>query len=324
MLRTTARTALLGLSIAACDPTESGVDAPDDVTSGAAAEPRSRCVVATPGDVVAIAASDAGVAVASGNDGDEALVVHRAQGIDCALAWDDAPLAATRLLDLDDDGDVYLFPASAREPGVVSTMLPDAFAGLDSTIARVDADDDAITEVVSAGRGIWSFGISPAGDSAWVTACGPTGIFALGDGELTPTMTPPSTLWQQQPSVLTDDDTFWSIGTGTCDPDALTSDCGFALVRTTAAGSVEVGPTILDVGAGLEAARLARCGASVCGVLSRAIVRWDDDGDIERTITASDLDARPTERVLQVAGNHHGLYALLGDDTGTRVVFVPD
>lgn len=325
MLRTAVRTSLLGLSIAACDATGSEGGAPDvgDVTSGAAAEPRSRCVVATPGDVVAIAASDAGVAVASGRDGDDALVVHRAQGIDCALAWDDPPLAATRLLDLDDDGDVYLFPAETHEADVLSTLLPEFFAGLDGTIARVDADD-TIAEVVSAGRGIWSFGISPAGDTAWVTACGPTGIFALGDGDLAPTMTPPGTLWQQQPNVLTDDETFWSIGTGTCGTDPLSPACGFALVRTTTTGSTEVGPTILDVGAGFEAARLARCGTSVCGVLSRAIVRWDDDGNIERAISADDLGARTAERVLQVAGNHHGVYVLLGDDAGTRVVFVPD
>ncbi len=300
-------------------------DADDDTDDASASEPRSRCVVTTPGEVVAIAASDAGVAIAvvEGTDGDEPLVIHRAHGADCALAWDDAPLAAAALLDFDDDGDVYLFPAETRDADVLSTLLPEFFAGLDSTIARVDTDD-AIAEVVSAGRGIWSFGVSPSGDALWMTACGPTGIFTLDDDELTPTMPPPSTLWQQQPSVLTDDETFWSIGTGTCGTAPSSPACGFALVRTTATGSTEVGPTILDVGAGLEAARLARCGASVCGVLSRAIVRWDDDGHIERTISASDLGARTAERVLQVAGNHHGVYALLGDDAGTRVLFVPD
>ncbi|MBL8944085.1 MAG: hypothetical protein JNK45_13095, partial [Myxococcales bacterium] len=184
-------------------------DADDDTDDASASEPRSRCVVTTPGEVVAIAASDAGVAIAvvEGTDGDEPLVIHRAHGADCALAWDDAPLAAAAVLDFDDDGDVYLFPAETRDADVLSTLLPEFFAGLDSTIARVDTDD-AIAEVVSAGRGIWSFGVSPSGDALWMTACGPTGIFTLDDDELTPTMPPPSTLWQQQPSVLTDDETF--------------------------------------------------------------------------------------------------------------------
>lgn len=135
---------------------------------------------------------------------------------------------------------------------------------------------------------------------------------------------PPGTLWEQEPSVLADGQTFWSVGVGRClDGDALTPECGHAPVRTTPVGSEEVAATIVDLGAGFERATLARCGANVCGLFASGVIVWGVDGEVLRTIMPADALALPGETIAQVSGNDLGVYVLLRGEGDARVVFVP-
>lgn len=325
------------LSVVGCDADPGVAAAIDDAPELAPAGPpaivpdlapdlavtRARgCIVSAPDGVVSLIASASGVAfaVATGDADGPPLLVHRAFGQGCDLAADDrTPVAATELLDADDLGNLYVFPAGAGATGALSTMLPEESPT--SMVARVDPDD-RVTKLLPAGRGIWSFGVAPAGDALWVTACGPTGIFAMT--AMTPAMPSPETLWEQLPSVLTDDQTFWSVGVGTCDyPEPVHPDCGHALVRTTPAGSEEVAATIVDLGAGFEQAELTRCGPHVCGMVSRGVIVWNHDGAVLRTISRADALARQDEQIVQVSGNRSGVYVLLQSEGDARVVFVP-
>lgn len=283
-------------------------------------KPLTTCVVATPEGVIGMAAHRDGVVFIkpSTANGNPSVRAERSLGIGCELtAQPSAPVALESLLDVDDRGNLYGFPAEGQV-GEVSTMLPDEYPG--SMVAKVDAAGK-VTKLVAAGRGIWSFGVSPEGGSMWMTACGPTGVLSTADA--TQTMPPPETLWAQYPSVLTNDATFWSLGYGTCNRgEARTPDCGFPLVRTTLEGSQEVAATIVDFGAGYEESMLARCGTDVCGVFKSAVIVWDDAGKPIRTILLSEI-ASPSESIAQVSGNQHGVYVLLEGAAGARIVFVP-
>jgi hypothetical protein len=323
---------LAALALAACDPGPAHAPDPDPAPDPDAPAPvpadapapvpaDRRCLVDAPAGTESLLARAGGVvfAVATGDPGGPPLLLHRAAGDACDLVLDGEPIAASDLLDVDDRGAVYMFPADAGETAAVSTMLPDESP--ESMVVRVDPDD-RVTRLLSAGRGIWSFGVSPAGAALWVTACGPTGIFAA-DG-VTPAMTPPDTLWQQHPSVLTDDRTFWSVGHRVCPPgDPLTAACGFALVRTTPAGSADVATTLVDTSAGLEQATLTRCGPRVCGQLTDGVLVWDPDGRPLRTLSLADARALPGERLAQATGTADGVYLLLTGDRDPRVAFVP-
>jgi len=303
----------------------------DDETGAGAVEPGSvalaeACLVAAPEGVSSLAASDRGVVFAvttEGASGPEVLL-QRTHGEGCHLSADgQAPIAAEALLDADDAGNVYAFPASAGDPAIVSTMLPEFPEIGSGMVVKVDPGGN-VSERVSAWRGIWSFGVSPEGGTFQVTACGPTGIFAMAGSGLHVAIPPPQTLWEQMPAVLSNDRTLWSVGFRTCGvSEAVTPACGYALVRTTPEGSQDVGSTVVDFGAGFEQGTLARCGANVCGLFASGVAVWDPEGNVLRTFTASDVSARLGERITQVSGNHHGLYLLLRSEAGTRVVFVP-
>lgn len=318
----------VGLVILACDAPE-GLDGVDEGAEAdeidaardiAAATPRASCVVAAPAGVVTLAAGAAGVAVAVA-DTDDSVLVHRMRGEGCELVADGALVAAGELLDVDDLGNLYVFPAEAATPDVVSTMLPDEYPG--SMVARVGRDD-GVAKLLPAGRGIWSFGVTPAGDGLWVSACGPNGIFLIEGLAVAEAMPAPDTLWEQMPSVLTDQRTFWSVGVRTCDPgQGLTPACGYALVRTTPAGSEDLATTIVDFGAGFEQAKLARCGAHVCGVVAGGVTVWDGTGRVVRELSRTDALGSPGEVIVQASGAAGGVYVLLGGEAGGRVVFVP-
>ena len=316
----------LGLVLLACDAPEGvddvgvvdEVDEVDEVV-GVAVGPRRSCVVAAPAGVVSLVAGAAGVAFAVEDDG--AVLVHRMRGEGCALVADGALVAAGELLDVDDAGNLYVFPAGATSPDVVSTMLPDEYPG--SMVARVGLDD-SVSKLLDAGRGIWEFGVTPAGDGLWASACGPSGIFSVKGDAVEAAMAAPDTLWGQMPSVLADLRTFWSVGVRTCDPgDALTPECGYALVRTTPAGSEDVATTVVDFGAGFEQAILSRCGAHVCGTVAGGVTVWDRAGRVVRTITLADALGVSGEGFVQATGAAGGVYVLLRGDGGGRVVFVP-
>ena len=312
------------------------VDSPP-VTSEAA-RPASPCVVPTSPDFVSLMATSSGAVFVTmptsqpepadpESSVPEPLVhIQRARGVGCELSPDGtAPVSARRLRDVDDLGNLFVAPAEVSEPGFTSTALPDEAYG--DTVAKVDTAG-RVSAVLSAGRGIWDFGVSAAGGSLWVTACGPTGIFALGSdvpSQLTVALEPPDTLWEQMPSALTADHTFWSVGVRTTvSNEPLTPASGYALVRTTPEGSRDVGTTLVDFGKGFEQATLARCGSRVCGLFAGAVIVWGSEGEVLDTITASDLGALPSEHIAQVSGNQHGLYFTLSGAAGARVLFVPN
>lgn len=324
----------VGLVILACDApegvdeeagfdVEAGVDEVDEVDEAldiAAVPPGRSCVVAAPAGVVALAASASGVAVAVA-DTDASVLVHRLRGEGCELVADGALVAAGELLDIDDRGVLYVFPAEAAAPDVVSTMLPGEYPG--SMVARVGRDD-GVSKLLPAGRGIWGFGVTPAGDGLWVSACGPSGIFSIDGLTVADAMPAPDTLWAQMPGVLADERTFWSVGVRTCDPgQVVTPACGYALVRTTPAGSEDLATTIVDFGAGFEQATLARCGAHVCGVVAGGVTVWDGAGRVVRELSLADALGSPGEAIVEASGAAGGVYVLLRGEAGGRVVFVP-
>ncbi len=276
------------------------------------------CTVDLPTDVIGLRANDDGVVYSVGTGGD-GVVIQRAVGVGCALQETPARIAARELLDLDNHGNLYVFPAPGTRTAA-STMLPDTPFG--DVVTRVGTDG-SLVNVVSAGRGIWDFSVAPDGDALWMTACGPTGVFDLADdGTMTVAETPlPESLWAQMSSVLTDAHTFWSVGFRTGDGCDDAMGCGYALVRADAAGGVDVGSTVMDLGDGVEHATLLRCGRRVCGITGSAVVAWDDDGAIATTVLSSSI-ARPGESIVGVTGNRHGLYIQLVGDGGTRIVFV--
>jgi hypothetical protein len=280
------------------------------------------CEVPGSDKILTMVATSAGLVVGLASPDPGGLTVWRWAGEGCALAPDGkAPVALAELSDADDQGTIYGSPRFTAEPGVLTTLQPEESV-LDTRV-RVDVEGKVST-VVSGGRGIWGFGVSPGGGTLWVTACGPTGIFSMKGEQLEIALPAPDTLWEQMPSALTGDQIFWSVGVRTCSPyQATTPACGYALVRTDPAGSREVGATLIDLGAGFEQAQLARCGARVCGLLSRAVIVWNDDGSVRRTLAAADFGGRPSEQIARVSGNQSGVYLQLHDGIGSRVVFVP-
>ena len=279
------------------------------------------CALSGSGTLVDLVASEAGLAGAwAGAPGGD-VRIQRLRGEGCALEPVGRPLAAAALLDADDLGRVYVFPAESTEPGVLSTMLPDEYRG--SMVARVDAAGQVI-KLLPAGRGIWGFGVSPRGDALWVSACGPTGIYSVAGETVDASLAPPATLWQEG-SVLTGPETLFSVGYQTCAWDApLSEGCGLALVRTTAAGSTEVGSAVADLGAGAERATLSRCGAGrVCGLLSEGIRIWDELGAVVATFDRAALALSPDEHPAAATGNASGVYVMAQSEASSRVVFVP-
>ncbi len=227
--------------------------------------------------------------------------------------------------DVDDLGNLFVNPAEVSEPGFTSTVLPNKRFG--DTVAKVDTAGRA-SEVLTAARGLWAFGVSPAGGSLWVTACGPTGIFALSSelpSKFTVALESPDTLWEQMSSVLTDDHTFWSVGVRTTvsnEPSRRPPASRWSAPRPKAAARSAPRSSISATAS--EQATLTRCGSHVCGLFTGAVVVWGSEGEVLDTITASDLGASSSESIGQVSGNQHGLYFTLRSVTGARVLFVPN
>ena len=313
---------LLLMSLLACGHPLAEERATGDLRTESQRLALTTCEVPGSSAVVRLAATRDGVVFAVAGSEGKGIELERHAGLGCDLHRDRSPqVAVGALLDADDHGNLYAFPRASSAPGVVSTLLEKGSA--EGMVVKVDASGQ-VSKLVSAGRGIWSFGVSAEGGSFWVTSCGPTGIFSTASQPLEPAIESPQTLWAQRPSVLTGDRTLWSVGVRTCGWDEkLSPSCGFALVRTTSEGSRDVGTTVVDVGAGFEEAKLARCGKQVCGILSSAVLVWDDGGRVVQTIRPSDFPMFDSERIAQISGNAHGVYFLLDGRAGTRVVFVP-
>jgi hypothetical protein len=279
------------------------------------AQALTTCVVPTSG-VVELKASARGLVVASGSGTD--VAVQRLEGTGCDLAASGPLMVAESLLDVDDLGNLYVFPSDQAGRCLRSTMP----AGERRGIVAVVGENEAPRKLLDAGRGIWTFGVSPSGDALWVTACGPNGIFAIGADGVTEAMAAPDTLWEQRPAVLTDARTFWSVGDVACSRTEPLASCGLSLVRATPEGSEPFGSIVADHGDGPVEAELARCGSSVCGVYPRAVTVWNEWGAEELTITLEDVGATEVERFAAATGNDAGIYVLLTGGLDSRVVFV--
>lgn len=273
------------------------------------------CEVPLPEGTTKVVASERGVAF--GTHQDTADHVLRAQGTGCELTSSE-PVIAGVLLDLDDRGAVYVLPREADAPGVIGTTQDDS----PLSAMKVDATG-VVSRVIGTGRGLWSFGVSPGGDTMWASACGPTGIFETASAGKVARLPAPDTLWEQRASVLTDDGTFWSVGVHQCGEAPVTPACAFGLVRTRGDGSRELGTTLLDFGAGYEEAELARCGHTVCGATPRGVVTWDEEGRLTKQWGLPELEAHEGERVTAVTGTDRGLYVTLEGPAGARLRFVP-
>lgn len=315
---------LLPLGCASVETTD--VEPDDEVVAPEATgadEALRICEVPAPPGVISAIPDARGVVLAhlpAGTDGSTVLVEH-ATGRGCDLALDQAlPVATSGLSDVDLEGNLYVYPSSEEHvAGAVSTWMPDAIPS--GMIVKVDRARN-VTEIVEAGRGIWSFGIAPEGGTLWVTACGPTGIFAITPDGLEEAMVAPPTLWQQFPAVLADATTFWSVGVRNCGYGAPDDpSCAYALVRSTPEGSHDVGTTLVDFGAGYEQASLARCGGRACGIFESGVVVWNEEGAVAERLTLTDLGARPGEQITGLSGTADGLYVVLRAETASRVVF---
>lgn len=300
-----------------------------------------RCDVGALAGANAIRAVEGGVVFSKAGSSGDTVLVRRAVGAGCELEDAGGPsIAAGELLDADDLGNVYAFPAEATGGDTISTMLPDEYPG--SMVARIDAHG-AVSKLLPAGRGIWGFGVTARGDALWVSACGPNGLYdVVTSGQDAGTAQPASwapgdTLWEQYSSAITDRDTFWSVGVRKSGPpftsgagapgaagDAITPASGFALTRSTRDGSVEVGATVVDFGDGFVQTTLARCGSRACGFAPAGVVVWDREGAPVRTLDLDDLGAETTEHVADVTASSGGLYVMLSGGPASRVVFLPE
>lgn len=274
----------------------------------------TQCILHTEAELATLVASDHGVALAvRAGDG---VVITRLRGRGCELDPDgSAPVAAARLHDMDDAGNLYVAPTEAAAPGVLGTASEGHDA--ENTVARV-SPSGVVSTVVHAGRGIWWFGVSPDAALVSITACGPTGLFSLSEDGLTPWADAPAG-WDYAPSVLTSD-ALWSVDAGACVDGAAS--CSSPLVRTSAKGSAPVESVSVDFGAGPEPGRLVRCGDSVCSVHRSGFAQRDASGAVALRVTRAELGLEAAEELRGLASTSDGFYALTEGPSGTRVRFV--
>lgn len=228
--------------------------------------------------------------------------VLRGAGSGCALEWTRSEVVG-ELMDVDAAGNLYVL----ADDGFQQRRFPDLFGDL---VARLTPEGDA-SAVVSAGRGIWSFGVSPSGQTMWVTACGPTGVLQTKD--LAPAMTaaPP---WEAGHATLTTDHELWMSRPDRCDEQG----CSLVLTRTTPAGEVQV--RALGV---IDAPLMHRCEAGPCVAGARAVQQLDHDGALLREWTSERLALGDGEALLDFALTDRGLYVLRTGVEGQRLAFTP-
>lgn len=242
-------------------------------------------------------------------------LAQRYTAVGCGLVPDgSAPVAVSAVLAVDGAGNVFAYGSDARQRGVVATLRPGERA--ESMVLKVTREG-AVAPILATGRGIWGFGVSPAGGALWFEGCAPGGVYALHADDTMSLVDRPPTLWAQMDGAFTDDETFFSVGYRTCTTPGV--ECGYDLMRTTRDGTVSVGTTIF----GTAHAQLAPCGPRLCGLLEDAIAIWNGDGALVATLPHARLGVRDGERIARVTGNAQGLYLLLRSADATRVVFSP-
>jgi len=277
------------VALTACGPEAS-------VAARSIEEPLTQCEVTVPVGVTGLLAMPEGLAFIRGDE------VLRSRGHGCALEVS-APVELGPLQAVDDRGRLYVMATEE----VRLAHFPESFG---DTVARIDPSG-AVTPIVSAGRGIWTFSVSPGGETVAVTACGPEGVLSV------PSLEPVLPALERDVAhvVLTGPSTAWSFSMGQCER-------GFCedrqLVRSTPEGSTNVA----SVGSGTFSIRLARCGDGVCVYDHANVTVFSSDGRLVQQLTLSELGAGPQATLEAVSANALGLY-LTVVDTGRRVTFVP-
>jgi hypothetical protein len=279
------------------------------------------CDVGAPAGTVAMAASDFGVLFGVDTTDDSTLGLQVAPGAGCSLdtdsrSWLDAGRGFAEDVegapfDLDDNGNVYVYPSNSVDVG----QWPD-------TVVRVDTNG-TVSEMLYAGRGIWNFGVSPAGDTFWYTPCAGFALYSPAGGKSWMQFEPEDTLkGERATTVLSGAETLWTISRSTCKSN-LNPGCGLELTRKTPEGTRLFDSTVLDFGKGRASAALSRCGTKVCGTTSSGLVVWNEEGEETARIPLSALSSDSNETIIQSAGNSQGVYVLLQGESTSRVVFVP-
>jgi hypothetical protein len=269
----------------------------DPVTTSRTVEaPLTQCEVATPAGATALLSVPEGVVFVR-----EAEVV-RARGHGCALDLE-APVRLGTLEAVDDLGRLYVRATEELR----QAHFPDVFG---DTVARVDASG-AVTPVVSAGRGIWTFSVSPGGESVAVTACGPEGVLSV------PSLEPVLPALQRDVAgvVLTGPSTAWSLSMNGCER-------GFCADRQLVRSTPEGQTPVASVGSGTQALRLARCGEYLCAFEGSTLRVFAHDGRVVQQLASSDLGVSSSATIEAVSANVWGLYVTVLDPA-LRVRFVP-
>lgn len=275
------------VALTACGPESS-------VVARSTEEPLTQCEVAVPEGVTGFLAMPEGLAFIRG---DEVLL---ARGHGCALEVS-APVVLGPLQAVDDLGRLYVMATEE----VRLAHFPESFG---DTVARVDPSG-AVTPIVSAGRGIWTFSVSPGGETVAVTACGPEGVLSVPD--LQPVL--PELARDVAHVVLTGPSTAWSVS----------SQCGRALCEEQVVRSTPEGTRVIaSVPTGAFSIQLARCGDGVCAYDHANVTVFAGDGRVVQQLTLSELGAGPQAVLEAVSANALGLY-LTVVDTSRRVTFVP-
>lgn len=279
----------LCLVLCGCGPAvQLRAGAAEPVMSSAA--PLERCTVELPAAPVRVAASPSGLVV-----GLEDGTLLRGEGAGCALALTRTEVVGA-LLDVDELGNAYVMAA----PDFQRARFPDEFGDL---VVRLAPGGDA-KAVVSAGRGIWGFGVSPSGRTIWVSACGPTGVLSADDLSPVLAVEPP---WELDGAALTGDDAYWTTRPESCATQDGVTSCAHTLVKTTKSGDVVISST-----SGASAPRLTHCGSGPCLLLDGSIRQLDASGAQVREWTSAELGLERGEPVLGVGLTAHGLYTLHG------------
>lgn len=277
-------------------------------------------------DVATLLVTESGVALGRSRQAglDPGIVAERYRGAGCALALAGRPTAVHVLLGADNQGRLYGFPRGSRAPDVVSTLPPErAGSWSEGVVVRIDTAEQ-VTKVLEAGRGIWSYGVSPSGGMFFASSCGPTGVFALDGAGRPPLMALPNTRWDSDGAIFTDDDTLWSLGHPSCDAALFGAGrCGDPLVRTTRDGDRAVADAAAGAPSGGARPVLARCGEHLCTTTPGAVVLFDRDGGTAARLDATAFGLRPGERLVLSSGNRDGVYALVRGEGGARLTYAP-
>jgi len=314
----------LFLLTTACGPDRLGAPAPGAQVPGpvpspsTVAQPLTPCVVTVASaDTHAIRAVPGGLIV--GNQGSFA----RHTGSGCALQRAGAVFAkdGESRVQTDNPGNVYVMPARSTDANVIATEPEND--GFSAGVVRIDAKGQ-IETLVSRGRWIAGFSVSPEGHELTLYGCAATGLHKE---------TTEGWSWDQVTSQRAHEagglnEASVAVGGG-----AIVMAVNGVLLRVTAEGAEPIGEAAVIFGANQQITRcgpapqhprtLDRCGGEICGVFADGVATWTADGALARILSRDDIEIADDETFEQVTGDADGLYLLLRGAEGARVMFVP-